>query len=553
MRSAETSGAGAERFGMGKSATIGGKANAVKHATRNWIIKHRIPPATASVTLTALLCAALFTGYDTARTLGDAQHQLALAGTYLGSEIAEMDTASAQAVVNQAPQRFAGVTRASLVPASDASSSAAGVLSHSVAAGQHGVLQLEGSTTRAWTGIVQRSGLAFSLAALLGLLTWRPRRGDRPSLQQKLHYRTMAAAIPMGVACWTRTGDLVVCNEQYSERLDLGRKPASYHEVVKRLVAGGYMKLLNDDANNRLLELHQQDGTCLLIDERPLDDGGFMTLVSDITERKKTDTLLNAIREEQRLLARRYHEEKLKAEAASRSKTNFLAHLSHDIRTPLNHIIGFAELMRHQTYGPLGDPRYADYVQSIKSSGEHLLASFATILELAEMDSGQKALRVDPVSIDEVIGSIVQRFRSQAHRAGISFQLGEPCEAVVHGDRLGLTRMLANVVENSLRFTKSGGRITIAAFAAHDGVVVEVTDTGIGMDEERLASLSQPFALGDATFTREGIGPGLGISISRAIAELTGGHMAIDSSPSLGTTVAFSLPLQVSEELQAAE
>ncbi|HEY0032577.1 MAG TPA: ATP-binding protein, partial [Devosia sp.] len=486
----------------------------------------------------------MFTVYDAKRTFDDAQYRLDLISVNLAAEIAELEPDAASALVDRAPQRFANVTQASLISAPGTALDTARLLSQFTPAGRHGTLNLESSAALIWSGIAQRGGFAFALAGLIGVLTWRPRRQGIPNLQQRLHYRTLAAAIPMGVACWTKTGDLVVCNEQYSERLNLGRKPASYHEVVKRLVAGGYMKLLNDDANNRLLELHQQDGSCLLIDERPLDDGGFMTLVSDITERKKTDTLLNAIREEQRLLARRYHEEKLKAEAASRSKTNFLAHLSHDIRTPLNHIIGFAELMRHQTYGPLGDPRYAEYVHSIKTSGEHLLASFATILDLAEMDSGQKALRSDPVEIDQVMASVVQRFRGQAYRAGVTFNLGDTCGAIVHGDRLGLTRMLANVVENSLRFTKAGGRITIAGFAARDGVVVEVTDTGIGMDEERLASLSQPFALGDATFTREGIGPGLGISISRAIAELTGGHMAIDSSPLLGTTVAFSLPLQ---------
>ncbi len=86
------------------------------------------------------------------------------------------------------------------------------------------------------------------------------------------------------------------------------------------------------------------------------------------------------------------------------------------------------------------------------------------------------------------------------------------------------------------------------------GVVLEISDTGLGMSEERLASLSQPFALGDATFTRDGVGPGLGISIARAIAELSGGRLAIDSSLSLGTTVAISLPLQgMHEAMQAAE
>jgi two-component system cell cycle sensor histidine kinase PleC len=408
------------------------------------------------------------------------------------------------------------------------------------------------SADHVWQGVGLRAGFALGLAGLVSFAVARRRRPLMPNTIQRENYQTLASAIPMGVACWTRTGQLIVCNEQFRDRVSLQSQTINYHDAVKRLTMGGYMKLLNEDDGSRVLELHQEDGSCLLIDERPLGDGGFMTLISDVTEAKKTDTLLHAIRQEQRLLARRYHEEKLKAEAASKSKTNFLAHLSHDIRTPLNHIIGFAELMRHQTYGPLGDTRYEDYVNSIKTSGEHLLESFATILDLAELESGQKALRSDPVAVDDLLDSVIQRFRAQAIRANIVFVLGEPSGAVINGDRLGLSRMLGNIVENSLRFTPAGGRITLAAFPARDGVVLEVTDTGIGMSDDRLAALTQPFALGDATFTREGKGPGLGISISRAIAELSGGTLAIDSSPSLGTTVAISLPLQDMDSRQAA-
>ena len=264
----------------------------------------------------------------------------------------------------------------------------------------------------------------------------------------------------------------------------------------------------------------------------------------DEAERKRAQAALAAIREEQRQLARRYHEEKLKAEAANRAKSNFLAHVSHDIRTPLNHIIGFAELMEHETYGKLGDTRYRDYVQSIKTSGQHLLNSFATILDLVELEGGQKSLRQDIVLLDEVMDSVSRRFRGQIERAGLSFVTGAPTGAVLRGDRLGLTRMIGNMVDNAIRFTETGGKITLTAYAADDGVVIEISDTGIGMSEERLASLSQPFALGDATFSREGQGPGLGISIARAIAALSGGHLAIDSAPSLGTTVAISLPTE---------
>lgn len=553
MRSADLSDAGAEGFGAGTNTAKLSRTKAKASGGSRRPLRHMISPITATVALTSLLCAALFMIYDTASTFERSQRELSQIGTTLTTEIAGMAPEAASAVVDLSTSRFNMLSRASLISAEGTPFHSTQLLSQFVPAGDHGTLAIEGVDGATWMAVLQRAAIVLAVAALLTLLTWRRQKSGMPDMVQRHNYRTLASAFPMGVACWTKSGDLVVCNKQYSERLNLGSKPVTYHDAVKRLIVGGYMKLLNDDANNRMLELHREDGSCLLIDERPLEDGGFMTLVSDVTEAKKTDMLLNAIRGEQRLLARRYHEEKLKAEAASRSKTNFLAHLSHDIRTPLNHIIGFAELMRHQTYGPLGDARYDDYVQSIKTSGEHLLASFATILDLAELDSGQKTLRTDPVGVDQMMASVVQRFRGQADRAGISFYLGQTCGAVVQGDRAGLTRMVGNVVENSLRFTKAGGRITLAGFAARDGVVIEITDTGVGMDEERLASLSQPFALGDATFTRDGIGPGLGISISRAIAELTGGHMAIDSSPDLGTTVAISLPLIAEESLQAAE
>ena len=474
MRSAETSGASAIGFGVGKRDIGNGPVKDIAASA--------IPPVAMAVLLTAWLAAGLFIAYDI---------------------LTSMDAA-------------------------------------------------EFGETTLWPGIVQRGGVALMLATLLGLAAALRQNGDMPDRTQRHNYQTLASAIPMGVACWTRTGQLIVCNEHYRSGLGMGKTSLTYQQAVKRITMGGYIKLVSEDAGSRMMELHRDDGTCLLIDERPLGEGGFMTLVSDITEAKKTDTLLHTIRQEQRLLARRYHEEKLKAEAASRSKTNFLAHLSHDIRTPLNHIIGFAELMRHETFGPLGDARYGDYIRSIQTSGEHLLASFATILELAELESGQKALRSEKVAVDELLDTMVQRFRAQAVRAGVLFVLGEGSGAVVHGDKLGLSRMIGNLVENSLRFTPSGGRVTLAAFAAHDGVVIEVTDTGIGMSEERLEKLSQPFALGDAAFTREGVGSGLGIAIARAIAEQSGGQLAIDSSPALGTTVAISLPLAELPALQAA-
>jgi len=533
MRSSGTSGAGALGFCAGKWNRTGRRKSPAQ-ASWTW----RFTRTSAAVAATAFFAAGLFVVYDVARTIAGVQHELAAIGEMLAADIAMRSPDDAQVTIEAASLRTGGLIKASL-----AAATTPGLLTESIPAGPHGTLGLEVEHGAALSGVSGRGAAAFALAGLLTLASARRRKG-MPAPEERDSYDQLAAAIPMGLACWTGSGQLIVCNEQYRKRLDLDDARLTYHQAVSRLIAGGYMKLVRENDSLRQLELHCQDGTCLQIDERPLGDGAFMTLVSDVTETKRTDAMLQTIREEQRQLARRYHEEKLKAEAASRAKTNFLAHLSHDIRTPLNHIIGFAELMQHQTYGPLGDKRYAEYVDTIKSSGEHLLASFAAILDLAELEGGRKALRQDPVLLDEVLKSVVDRFKGQAQRAGVTLLVGRETGAVLRGDRLGFMRMIGNVMDNALRFTQTGGQVTLASFAADDGVVIEVSDTGIGMDEDRLTSLSQPFALGDASFTRDGVGPGLGISIARAIAEQSGGNLAIDSSPMIGTTVAISLPIE---------
>lgn len=542
MQSSEASGAGANGFGMGDGQT----ERRLRHQgqTAPGGLRHRlVTPITLAVAATAFAAAGLFVVYDAVTTLGEVKRELSLIGAAVAARIANEPLDIARTTLAGTVGDFPGIVRASFVE-DDAGFD--DFFSQVVPAGTHGLLNVQAEQSGAIGAIAGRGAAALALAGLVTALTLRRRREAMPDLMERHTYRSLTAAIPMGIACWTTGGRMIVCNGDYRERLKLEDESITYSEALGRLLSGGYMKLLREENGNRLLELHQEDGSCLIIDERPLPDGGFMTLLSDETERKRTDVLLSTIRAEQRQLARRYHEEKIRAEAASRAKTNFLAHLSHDIRTPLNHIIGFAELMERQTYGALGDPRYAEYVQSIKSSGEHLLNSFAAILDLTELENGQKVLRTDAVPLDEVIATVCRRFRSQINRAGLELSVSSESGAVLCGDRLAMVRMIGNIVENAIRFTPAGGRLTLATYSADDGVVVEITDTGVGMSEERLSSLSQPFALGDATFTRDGAGPGLGISISRAIAELSGGRMVIDSTPSIGTTVAISLPLGAS-------
>lgn len=555
MRSAETSGVRANSFGASRTflgLDLSGPRKLAHFLSRRWTDAGlRVTPLTLGVAAGALIAVVAFVGVDTVRTLDDTSARMGVVARALADEIAPLDKSVASLVLTRKATAYDPDLVAKLAPWPKSGAPTMPVASDAVqvraTAGVLGTLTLSLERSAVLAGVWRRGLIALAGAlALIGASCLIKIPGPNTDRAGKVRLAALVRSLPLGVACWTEKGKLVVCNAHYLAHVGEARgtrKALDYHDAIRGLTRGGYVKLVNEGEDNRLIELHHEDGSCLLIDERPLGNGGFVTLVTDITEAQRTNLLLDSIQQEQRQLARRYREEKLRAEAASTAKTSFLAHLSHDIRTPLNHIIGFADLIAHQTYGPLGDTRYLDYVKAIKGSGERMLASFAAILDLAELESGQRVLRTEHFEAEALLRATVRRFAAQANRAGLTLKNMGACPAVLAGDRFCLERMLGNLVENAIRFTPSGGRVTLAAYAARDGVVFEVTDTGIGMTEERLANLSHPFAYADATFTREHEGAGLGIAVSRAIAELSGGRLAIDSSPALGTTVAICLPL----------
>lgn len=386
-----------------------------------------------------------------------------------------------------------------------------------------------------------------ALAAVLAAWLWR----HRPH-QDETAIAPAIEAVPYGLAHWRADGQMVCANPAFARllRLDATRLlPGTRYSTITRTITGKiFARPVLDMNHQRIVEVERGDGSVIMLDERPCPSGGFVTIVTDITDRKAADRMLCAIREEQRALARRYHDEKIRAEVASRAKTTFLAHLSHDIRTPLNHIIGFADMIGLETFGPMGDPRYASYVSDIKRAGEKLLASFAEILEFAELEGGRKTLKRESVALNVLLCGCSDRFAERAARKGVRLDVAKGTLGWLVADRFYLERMLANLIDNALRFTPQGGSIRVAAWPAGDGVVLEVTDTGAGMSQEQMSKLSQPFVLSDAAFARAHDGIGLGIAIARAIAEQSGGRLAIDSLEGVGTTVAISLPLVAEAE-----
>jgi PAS domain S-box-containing protein len=252
--------------------------------------------------------------------------------------------------------------------------------------------------------------------------------------------------------------------------------------------------------------------------------------VVDQTDRKRADSALRAAIEQ--------------AETASRAKSDFLANMSHELRTPLNAIIGFAELM---TSGILGDnqpERYRGYAGDIHASGVHLLEIINDILDVAKIEARQIQLNEEALHLDDVVAAVVQIMAEQAERAGLSFvrDLG-PALPPLRADVRALRQVLLNLVSNAIKFTPSGGQITIGARHDETGETrLWVADTGIGIAPADMAKLMQPFAQLDNAYRRKHRGTGLGLVLVRSLAELHGGAVTIESTPSTGTTVTVRLP-----------
>ncbi len=232
------------------------------------------------------------------------------------------------------------------------------------------------------------------------------------------------------------------------------------------------------------------------------------------------------------------------AEAANRIKTEFLATMSHELRTPLNAIIGFSEMMQMQALGPIGQPQYLDYVNDIHDSGSHLLEIINNILDMARIEVGRLQLEESEVAVGEVIDSCRAAIEREASRARLtlSFDSGHR-STFIRVDARKLRQALMNLLSNAVKFTPAGGRVDcrVARSPAED-LVIEIADTGIGMSAAEIEVALEPFRQVDGKLSRRHEGTGLGLALSRGLAELHGGRIELSSAPAKGTRARLILP-----------
>lgn len=268
----------------------------------------------------------------------------------------------------------------------------------------------------------------------------------------------------------------------------------------------------------------------------------------EINERKFAETALQELNTslEQKVDARTRDLSQAKefAEYANRTKSQFLANMSHELRTPLNAIIGFSQVMKDQMMGVMENRKYHEYSIDIFDSSNHLLHVISDILDLSKIEAGELILDEEDLDVREVIDTCAVLLDGAITRKNLKLVVDVQRDVcMLRADKTRIRQILINFLSNATKFTSDGGEIYLRVkMDGYGGVLMEVVDTGIGIPEEDISRVLEPFAQVDDIFTRTHEGTGLGLSLSKLLVERHSGVLTLESELGKGTTVGARFP-----------
>jgi len=329
---------------------------------------------------------------------------------------------------------------------------------------------------------------------------------------------------------------------------------------------GGYERVFSDGSVwDYALEIRHKDGhiTPVLYNATVYRDEsgeviGVFAAARDITERKQVEI---ALEEERASLAQRVNERTAKLsianaelERANRLKDEFMASMSHELRTPINSILSISEVLSNDIFGKLNKEQLKA-LTDIDESGRHLLDLINDILDISKITVGQLGLEIKPVFVKQVCEAgmrLIEREAQKKHlRVSTSF---DSTVTIIKADERRLRQMLVNLLSNSVKFTPDGGSIGLEVIGYIENEQVEFTiwDTGIGISQEQMSKLFQPFVQLDSRLSRRYSGTGLGLALTRQLVELHNGSISVKSEPGKGSRFTLSLPWKQDYEITDA-
>ncbi len=402
-----------------------------------------------------------------------------------------------------------------------------------------------------WRGLLQDPSLrlsAFMAALCLPLFAFYLRRMLReldPSRAVPSRVRAAYDTLTEGLLVLDAQGRIVLANKSTSLMLGVpdtrlvGQSPSSFewsdadHQAIDSDALPWSQALESSQLQrDRHLHVRSADGTLFTLRANcsPIlaPDGRLQAVVvsfQDVTELEQRGVALRVAKEQ--------------ADAASQAKSQFLANMSHEIRTPMNAILGFTEILRR------GGMRQADeagkHLDIIHSSGRHLLNLINDILDLSKVESGRLEAERVPVAPHLVVREVVQTLAERAAEKGLSLTIdyAQALPPQIEADAARLRQILTNLIGNAIKFTEQGGvnvRLRLAAQGEQTRYCIDVQDSGIGIAEDKLEAVFEPFVQAEASTTRRFGGTGLGLTISRGFARAMGGDIVASSQPGQGTT-----------------
>ncbi len=308
------------------------------------------------------------------------------------------------------------------------------------------------------------------------------------------------------------------------ERIRRGER-VDHFETVRRRKDGSLI-----DVSLTISPIKNQEGRVV----------GASKIARDITQRKKTEA------ERDELLARE-HEARADAEAANRLKDEFLATLSHELRNPLNAVVGYAEILLRSE-----ETRHNEFVvkaaETIRRNALAQTRLVSDLLDLSRLQMGKLSLEFQPVSLSTILTDAIDTVRDEANAKDISLEVAIERDVVVEGDPLRLGQIVWNLLNNAVKFTPAGGKVSIGVRRVFNAAEFSVSDTGQGIGSDFLPHVFEIFRQGDASSVRRQGGLGIGLALVKQLAELHRGHVSVDSKGvGQGTTFTVTVPLYETE------